>query len=1095
MKRDEKNIILYKTCRDECLNNNNKFYAVYFQALILEEIINSNFYLHKKNDMQQNQYLLYSLLNEILGQYDENLFKGIYYEMILSGSQIILTGREENSLKCNMYFSKFNENEYVNGAYQIHLSCILGMAESNIEVAQVYSDNILKLLELRYGIQSWQYAKMKLHIMGEFIYKFEKEVFYSEFRDNYEYFYKYLIGIDPYLCITISLYIYPMLESNDDKFELWLQRLENACKHYKDDYMYNYLMCFAAWIKARAFRLHNQHNSAVELLDETITSFLIPDTINKNLFYGYIYLEAAYNCYFIRDYIKMYEFALAGIEICESFDSKGSELYYNLYDYIGIKYLMDNNLKAAGHLFSSCLPDIIQKFGKESENYIIYMSNLGLIAMREGRNLDIFLGTLLSVRNTKLKKISLSIIRNELCWAKANGMSINSIRRIYNKCIKNLPEDQYKNERIALDTYYFISKIDEHQIDKETISLYNKLNCYHTSIIDEISLLYWNSIKDWKWQEGKIYEASEISRKIMKVINQKEYEKYLLFVMEHIQLLIAIKNYSEAKRLILIMLDIIDKRILDIGFGSIFNFLTIYRIIISMYIYIMKNQSIGFQSDNAETRLLLEKIIRCKSIERETKSLLSQFKGKDVEEDLYLYKQSHRKLAALELRIQERKDRIDIYEKKKIELLWELQELETKLRQKIPFEKLIKQFKFHDINIPETAICVEYFAYYKLASDFSLKILLEDTAEEKDYEYISFILKGSGANAKIQEILSTENFSDEEVIFLLNATEDEGNLSEESIQYFKQLFGIPLSKYIEGKELIYLGTDFILQMLPMDLIFDYHDDEMKNIILVDSACYIEMDVKMNKMDSDALIIGNPKYNINENYQQKKPPLPNAEAECLTIAKMLGATPYIGKTAKQSVLWGGYKKNIIHISTHGEIINVDLSEIPYKNDLFINSYLLLAGYEDWLYNRKNKDYGNGVVTGDDFLFMDLSQTSLIVLSACNSNLGYARTLESCHGLRWSISTAGAQNSITTLWSVDDNVTAVLMIIFYRNLKKMPIGKSLLEAKKCLRTITIGKLKSDSVLWDIAKDYVESYTDNDYRPYSDWRKWAAYVCYHR
>ena len=218
----------------------------------------------------------------------------------------------------------------------------------------------------------------------------------------------------------------------------------------------------------------------------------------------------------------------------------------------------------------------------------------------------------------------------------------------------------------------------------------------------------------------------------------------------------------------------------------------------------------------------------------------------------------------------------------------------------------------------------------------------------------------------------------------------------------------------------------------------------------------------------------------------------SEIECKEIAKLFETEAYVGKMAKQKILWENYQQNVIHISTHGNLV---VKETPFKDELFINSYIMMAGYEDWCNKSKHSAYGNGIVTGDDFLFMDLSQTGLVVLSACISGLGVPKDLESLHGMRWAIGTAGARNSVTSLWSVSDCVTAILMIIFYRNLKVMSVGKSLHEAKKCLRTLTIEKMKKDEVLWRIAGDIVPNTVNQNYRPFTNWRYWAGFVCYCR
>lgn len=67
-------------------------------------------------------------------------------------------------------------------------------------------------MEVRYGIESYQYAKMKLHIIGEYIYRFKREEFLSLFKETYEYLKKYLDGVDCFFCEVMIIYTYNLTE-------------------------------------------------------------------------------------------------------------------------------------------------------------------------------------------------------------------------------------------------------------------------------------------------------------------------------------------------------------------------------------------------------------------------------------------------------------------------------------------------------------------------------------------------------------------------------------------------------------------------------------------------------------------------------------------------------------------------------------------------------------------------------------------------------------------------------------------------------------------------------------------------------------------
>lgn len=1097
MKNNGSNTTKYIVSRDNCLDKGNKFCAAYFQALVVESIEKSSFSLNKKKNLERHKCIFYNLLNEIFGFYDEEYYKGIYYEMLLSGKQIYLDGNEEECLKCSRHFYCSNK-EYVHEAYCLHMSIILGMADSNIEIAEIYIHNILKLLQIRYNVESKQYAKMKLHIIGEYYFKFKKNEFLNLFRSNYQYLKKYTLEYDSFFCMSLLAYTYYLAEKNDKEYDVWIGKCEENIEKNKADKFYNFLQCKLAWIKARELRKQNHNETAIELLEKTITNYLVTDGKNIQLFYGYVYLEATYNCFVIQDYEQMYKFAQEGIEICRNCEAVGSELYYNLYNYFGVKLIKDNKLVAAGNLYKSCIKDIVHKFGKESENYILYISNLGIIALIEGRNTDKYLTEIKQVKSKKLREKFIELQVNQLHWAWARGSSIIVINRIYKSCMEDMQEEKYRKEREIASTICLIARVNEHIFNDETISLIEKLNvCYKDRALDELSIAYWTCVAVYKWENGKIHVALQIFEKLMIEITEDKYEKYITTVMNHIQLLIVNKQYEKAKRYILIILDVFEKKILSIGFGNITFCVFIIRMAVSMYIYILEIQWKNSKEDKSEMILLLEKIVNCKTIEREIKSLLSRYKEKDIQNDLYWYNQAHRKLATLELRMQLKGENKEDYERKRNECNWEMEEQQDILKKRIPFNDLIKPFQFKNIKIPSNSVCAEYFAYYKFYENRPMMSQIRNKENEKLSEYIVFILDDSKEKILDINFISFVEPIEIRLDCLLRAMEenygDNENGIKEIIKYFNESLASPVLKYVCGKGNVYLAMDYLLQMLPVDLIFyDCYEEPLK-IILMESIRYIKQDNLLDIKNADALVIGNPQYNIDESYESRIPELRYSQIECEVIAKMLGIKPYTGKMARQNILWGNYRKGIIHISTHGDLLLSMVEEASINTQVFSSSWLMLAGYEDWKEDRKNIDYGNGIVTADDFLFMDLSKTSLVVLSACVSNLGIIRGLESMHGMRWAIGTAGAKSSVTALWEVCDSVTAILMILFYRNLEKLSVGESLYEAKKILRKITVGELKKNNLFWDIVKENIADIENDDYKPFKHWKYWAGYVFY--
>ncbi len=95
---------------------------------------------------------------------------------------------------------------------------------------------------------------------------------------------------------------------------------------------------------------------------------------------------------------------------------------------------------------------------------------------------------------------------------------------------------------------------------------------------------------------------------------------------------------------------------------------------------------------------------------------------------------------------------------------------------------------------------------------------------------------------------------------------------------------------------------------------------------------------------------------------------------------------------------------------------------------------------------------GILTGDAIVGLDLRKLRLAVLSACETGLGEVGGGEGVYGLTRAFHVAGTRNVVASLWKVDDQATAALMTLFYRNLwhsgKKVTPAEALRQAQLAL-----------------------------------------------
>jgi CHAT domain-containing protein len=116
-------------------------------------------------------------------------------------------------------------------------------------------------------------------------------------------------------------------------------------------------------------------------------------------------------------------------------------------------------------------------------------------------------------------------------------------------------------------------------------------------------------------------------------------------------------------------------------------------------------------------------------------------------------------------------------------------------------------------------------------------------------------------------------------------------------------------------------------------------------------------------------------------------------------------------------------------------------------LFGGANLTWKGKGDSLLNKTNED---GVLTAYELSQLDLSNTKLVVLSACETGKGAIQGSEGTFGLKRALKLAGVDNMIVSLWKVPDEATAEMMTIFYNELAKTKMPVSSFEtAQKAMR----------------------------------------------
>ena len=121
---------------------------------------------------------------------------------------------------------------------------------------------------------------------------------------------------------------------------------------------------------------------------------------------------------------------------------------------------------------------------------------------------------------------------------------------------------------------------------------------------------------------------------------------------------------------------------------------------------------------------------------------------------------------------------------------------------------------------------------------------------------------------------------------------------------------------------------------------------------------------------------------------------------------------------------------------------------------LRSGLIMAGGNAaWQGQQTLEGREDGILTAYEISQMNLSNTELVVLSACETGLGEIQGNEGVYGLQRAFKIAGAKYLIMSLWQVPDKQTSLLMTTFYKKWleDKMAIPDAFHAAQKELRDI--------------------------------------------
>ncbi|AEW00531.1 hypothetical protein A4D02_24690 [Niastella koreensis] len=260
----------------------------------------------------------------------------------------------------------------------------------------------------------------------------------------------------------------------------------------------------------------------------------------------------------------------------------------------------------------------------------------------------------------------------------------------------------------------------------------------------------------------------------------------------------------------------------------------------------------------------------------------------------------------------------------------------------------------------------------------------------------------------------------------------------------------PFIKRMQGYKKVYVHPDGVFNLLNFYALKDANDKYLlndKTFMYVNSIGGIAAPVQAGK-NKKAVFFGNPVYTksitspashlTNHIFANTGidncSPLPYTKIEIERAAEILKAKGwkaglYSEKKCSEEVLKKEINADIIHIASHGFYLpESETTGQAYviKDNPYLRSGLVLG---DLLVNKTSLN--DNILTAYEVMGMDLSSTSLVVLSACETAKGAIKSGQGIYGIQRAFKVAGVKNVLVSVRNVDDKATQLLMEHFYTN----------------------------------------------------------------
>ncbi len=240
---------------------------------------------------------------------------------------------------------------------------------------------------------------------------------------------------------------------------------------------------------------------------------------------------------------------------------------------------------------------------------------------------------------------------------------------------------------------------------------------------------------------------------------------------------------------------------------------------------------------------------------------------------------------------------------------------------------------------------------------------------------------------------------------LQNSSSDLQQVKQKSQAIYQQLLS-PIEHNLTAKNLIFIPHQF-LNYLPFATLYNGKQFLLKNhniSSVSSSSIYLTLNKRKQRKLNDIVAFGDPMGSLGE--------LAGARKEVNNLKSISNKTEmFIGKEASEQAFKNLAQPSLLHYAGHG-VFNPEAPQMSYLD----------------LTPSNNED---GKLQSHELYWLNLKETQLVVLSACESAQGKLSGGSEVIGLIRPFFYSGARNVLASLWNVDDDATYQLMNNFYQH----------------------------------------------------------------